>query len=934
MGMAASQVRFLSLQHRKNSIGRQLSTLSNRKMSLSRDMNDVSRHYTEALNRINLKWSNDCGNTYHALSYDMLMKPNDVNTETPYILTNARNGKVVLNDSPLYHPDGTPMTTGAWTNIAGETLPAGDLSYLRIAKMISSFSSISDHGEVHCNKLEGFAQDENGNWVGKANPGAYYIPANDEFSFENNLRMKIFMAMGLVTKDQIDTQNSMLTELYGSQEAKETGIYPVGSAWGDYYIALANLEAYDAYVSTDQVFANSDLLTDTGTTTLSDYRYTESDYQYVAYADGKRDFGSSTVTQTCGNTKGAAAHVDFAVGVVKNNISGYYEETVLNAGHTIYNDSKYNNSYGSIGDQFTLKTSLNANGVIIEYTTNDLLASALKAMREIDSTAFDNGDGTTNAKDQDEWDTAKSLFNGGNVVVAHNGGHKAWTLDSYDETSAGTNIKHLISNFTKIIKNQTLIEEPENFDSILQKAETATYTTAYANKLGDYMDQSFWNPYDGVEVTNNAKTMAENTAITYAQKGWHWLRPWNKITVACNTKILFDMYMSYVSYYMENPEASAETISTISSGLKINTNDTTDADGNPIPNISHTSYNNFNGSLYEQKFATGSTSGGASGFTISRSKLTTTKPSDEITGINVNGTAYYYEGENETVNALGSYSVDASGNITYNLASTVMDINDANKNKTVYGVVSKGTSLYYFTDENKFRTYLTNGTLNGGYVEIVDDVESTTGNYIELFNENNNIVNIDSTNKANQKSNSDFAVKLDGKPVGDLDIRKKLQDAVNKAKDRIEKLEADIEDFYSESDKKIMDYYDAIFLRIAEQGWEQDEHTGNATYLNNKIQNNDFFLTECLQKNSSTGFRYTAKQATNISKIFSVHDTNAEQEALVEYESEKRRLQYKENAIDTRMRILETEQEAINTEMESVQKVCNDNISKYFKIFA
>ena len=106
MGMAASQVRFLSLQNRRNTIGKQLSALSNRKMSLSRDMNDVSRHYTEALNKINLKWSNDCGKTYYGLSYDMLMKPNDVNTGTPYIITNARNGKVILNDMPLLDQNG------------------------------------------------------------------------------------------------------------------------------------------------------------------------------------------------------------------------------------------------------------------------------------------------------------------------------------------------------------------------------------------------------------------------------------------------------------------------------------------------------------------------------------------------------------------------------------------------------------------------------------------------------------------------------------------------------------------------------------------------------------------------------------------------------------------------------------------------------------
>ena len=73
MGMSASQVRFLSLQSRKNSIGRQLLTLSNRKMALSRDMNTVALRYNNALNQTTLKWSNDSGSTYNALSYDLMM---------------------------------------------------------------------------------------------------------------------------------------------------------------------------------------------------------------------------------------------------------------------------------------------------------------------------------------------------------------------------------------------------------------------------------------------------------------------------------------------------------------------------------------------------------------------------------------------------------------------------------------------------------------------------------------------------------------------------------------------------------------------------------------------------------------------------------------------------------------------------------------------
>ena len=69
-------------------------------------------------------------------------------------------------------------------------------------------------------------------------------------------------------------------------------------------------------------------------------------------------------------------------------------------------------------------------------------------------------------------------------------------------------------------------------------------------------------------------------------------------------------------------------------------------------------------------------------------------------------------------------------------------------------------------------------------------------------------------------------------------------------------------------------------------------------------------------------------------KIFQVRDEDAENVALATYESEKAAISVKERAVDARMQKLETEQEVINTELESIKKVRNDNIDKYFKIFA
>ena len=49
MALSASQARFLQLTERKNDIGLQFSKLANDKVSLTRDMQRVSREYQDAL---------------------------------------------------------------------------------------------------------------------------------------------------------------------------------------------------------------------------------------------------------------------------------------------------------------------------------------------------------------------------------------------------------------------------------------------------------------------------------------------------------------------------------------------------------------------------------------------------------------------------------------------------------------------------------------------------------------------------------------------------------------------------------------------------------------------------------------------------------------------------------------------------------------------
>ena len=130
MGMAASQVRFLQLTNRKNEIGFQLTQLANDKVSLSRDMQKVSKEYQNALNQKVLKWSNNSGVTYVDLSYQNLMKPSSMNQNKPYLLTDASDRVVI--DSEYQKYASLISSTGA---------PGGDWQSVR-TKVISELTGI------------------------------------------------------------------------------------------------------------------------------------------------------------------------------------------------------------------------------------------------------------------------------------------------------------------------------------------------------------------------------------------------------------------------------------------------------------------------------------------------------------------------------------------------------------------------------------------------------------------------------------------------------------------------------------------------------------------------------------------------------------------------------------------------------------------------
>ncbi len=112
MGLAASSYNLMKYMNRKNDIGRQLSQLSLQKMSLTRDVNKITKEYQRSMNTKVYKYTNNAGADYFDLSYSSLMYPGTLNGSKLNMLTDM-NGKVVVDSkyrryAEMISPEGTP----------------------------------------------------------------------------------------------------------------------------------------------------------------------------------------------------------------------------------------------------------------------------------------------------------------------------------------------------------------------------------------------------------------------------------------------------------------------------------------------------------------------------------------------------------------------------------------------------------------------------------------------------------------------------------------------------------------------------------------------------------------------------------------------------------------------------------------------------------
>ncbi len=97
MGLAASQARLLTITSRKADCEFQSMRYSHQKIALSRNMNDISNEYQNALEQTKLIYDYyGTGDASNPLTYGLMMTPSELNGHMP-ILTTDGSGKTVLN---------------------------------------------------------------------------------------------------------------------------------------------------------------------------------------------------------------------------------------------------------------------------------------------------------------------------------------------------------------------------------------------------------------------------------------------------------------------------------------------------------------------------------------------------------------------------------------------------------------------------------------------------------------------------------------------------------------------------------------------------------------------------------------------------------------------------------------------------------------------
>ena len=130
----------------------------------------------------------------------------------------------------------------------------------------------------------------------------------------------------------------------------------------------------------------------------------------------------------------------------------------------------------------------------------------------------------------------------------------------------------------------------------------------------------------------------------------------------------------------------------------------------------------------------------------------------------------------------------------------------------------------------------------------------------------------------------------------------------------------------SDEDNLYANFYDALFNQICMNGWTENDQIENVEYMTDLFKNGLAFISSIAED----GYYYQGSYTTDRA-ILEVTDDNAIAIAEAKYNTEKAKIEHKEDTIDMRMKNLDTEISSLTTEYETVKQVISKSVEKSFK---
>lgn len=132
-------------------------------------------------------------------------------------------------------------------------------------------------------------------------------------------------------------------------------------------------------------------------------------------------------------------------------------------------------------------------------------------------------------------------------------------------------------------------------------------------------------------------------------------------------------------------------------------------------------------------------------------------------------------------------------------------------------------------------------------------------------------------------------------------------------------------------------YYTNLFKELEESGYsiQKDENMNSTDWLQTQLKNGTIFLAENVSKAGKDGKDDVVVVAwdTGDTEITAESDDRMLAKAKAEYEKETEEISEKDKRFDLKLKSIDTEHSATQTEMESLTKVMNKNIERTFKYF-